>query len=44
MGELAAGFDAELTELMLPFATDGMLELSLVSQLTWGAPRTTPRG
>jgi len=45
MGEaLAAEFDAALTALMRPFATDGMLELKIVSDLTWGAPRPTPRG
>ncbi len=44
MGELAAEFDAELTALMLPFTTDGLLELRMVSELTWGAPRSTPRG
>jgi len=43
MGELAAEFDAELTALMQPFATDGMLELRMVSELSWGSPRTTPR-
>ncbi len=44
MGELAAEFDAELAELMRPYAVDGMLELRMVSELTWGAPRATPRG
>lgn len=40
MGEvLAAQFDQELDDLMRPHATSGMLELSLVSELTWGAPR-----
>ncbi|HLY81254.1 MAG TPA: hypothetical protein VKQ70_17885, partial [Caulobacteraceae bacterium] len=44
MGELAAEFDAELTALMQPFAIDGLLELRMVSELTWGAPRAMPRG
>jgi SAM-dependent methyltransferase len=45
MGEtLAAEFDAALAALMRPFATDGMLELEIVSDLTWGAPRSTPHG
>jgi SAM-dependent methyltransferase len=44
MGEaLAAAFDAELDALMRPFATDGLLELNMVSELTWGAPRQAPR-
>lgn len=38
---LAAEFDAELDALMRPFAVDGMLELEMVSHLTWGAPRRT---
>lgn len=43
MGEaLAAEFDHELEDLMRPFATDGQLELAMVSTLTWGAPRRTP--
>jgi len=44
MGELAAAFDSELAELMSPYAIDGMLELQMVSELTWGTPRSTPRG
>jgi len=45
MGEaLAAQFDAALDALMRPFATEGMLELEIISELTWGAPRSTPRG
>jgi SAM-dependent methyltransferase len=40
-GTLAAEFDAALTALMRPFATDGMLELDIVSEVTWGAPRST---
>lgn len=43
MGELAVEFDAELTALMQPFATDGVLELQMVSELTWGPPRATPK-
>jgi SAM-dependent methyltransferase len=42
MGELlAAAFDRELDALMRPFAADGVLELEIVSELTWGAPRAT---
>jgi SAM-dependent methyltransferase len=40
---LAADFDAALDALMRPFASDGMLELEIVSDLTWGAPRATPK-
>ena len=40
---LAAEFDAALDALMRPFSTDGMLELEIVSELTWGAPRATPK-
>lgn len=43
-GELAARFDAELDDLMRPFAVDGVLALEMVSHLTWGAPRTVRRG
>jgi hypothetical protein len=44
MGEaLATEFDRELNDLMQPFATDGKLELAMVSELTWGAPRRKPR-
>ena len=41
---LAAEFDRDLDALMRPFSTDGMLELEIVSELTWGAPRATPKG
>ncbi|HXQ13712.1 MAG TPA: class I SAM-dependent methyltransferase [Caulobacteraceae bacterium] len=44
MGEaLAAEFDRDLDTLMRPFSTGGMLELEIVSELTWGAPRATPK-
>lgn len=44
MGEvLATEFDRELNDLMRPFARDGKLELAMVSELTWGAPRRKPR-
>ncbi len=44
MGEaLASEFDQELDALMRPFATDGMLELEMASELTWGVPRSSPR-
>jgi len=45
MGEaLFAEFDSDLDRLMRPFSIDGMLELEIVSELTWGAPRSSPRG
>jgi hypothetical protein len=28
---------------MRPFSTDRMLDLEIVSELTWGAPSATPR-
>jgi SAM-dependent methyltransferase len=44
MGEaLAAAFDAELTELLSPHAVDGLIELDIITDLGWGAPRATPR-
>ena len=44
MGEaLAADFDDELRALMAPFAVDGLLELQMETELTWGAPRPTPK-
>lgn len=44
MGEAVAdAFDAALADLMRPFAVGGLLELQVVSDLTWGAPRETPR-
>lgn len=39
---LASAFDDELNALLRPCATDGLLELHLVSNLVWGAPRATP--
>jgi SAM-dependent methyltransferase len=44
MGALAAEFDVALDALMRPHSNAGMLELEIVSELTWGAPRATPRG
>ncbi len=45
MGEkLATLFDRELEDLVRPFAREDELELSMVSELTWGAPRRAPRG
>jgi SAM-dependent methyltransferase len=41
--ELAAEFDHELDVLIRPYATDGVLTLEIASDLTWGAPRRTPR-
>lgn len=38
----ARAFDAALTAMMTPFAVDGLLALDVVSELTWGAPRSTP--
>jgi SAM-dependent methyltransferase len=44
MGEaLAAEFDSDLKALLAPYARDGVLEIDLASELTWGAPRTMPR-
>jgi hypothetical protein len=39
--ELAAEFDADLEQLLRPFAPDGLLRYTLVSELVWGAPRPT---
>lgn len=39
---LADEFDRDLEALMRPHAADGMLELELVSELVWGAPRASP--
>jgi SAM-dependent methyltransferase len=41
---LAVEFDAALEALMRPYSADGVLELEVVSELTWGAPRSSPRG
>ena len=44
MGEaLSAEFDRDLDALLRPWAQDGMLTMELTSELTWGAPRATPR-
>ena len=44
MGEaLVREFDGALGALLRPFARGGMLELDVVTELTWGAPRATPR-
>ncbi len=44
MGQaLTDEFDRDLEALMRPHAREGMLEFELVSELTWGAPRTSPR-
>lgn len=44
MGEaLAARFDQELDDLVRSFAAGGRLTLSLETELTWGAPRFSPR-
>jgi len=42
-GALADEFDRDLEALMRPHAHNGMLELELVSELVWGAPRASPR-
>jgi SAM-dependent methyltransferase len=41
--DLAAAFDAELTDLLTPHAEDGLLALTVQTDLVWGAPRTMPR-
>ena len=41
-GVLADEFDRDLDALMRPHARGGMLELALVSELVWGAPRAPP--
>lgn len=44
MGDaLAARFDQDLEELMRPYVADGVIRFQLVSVLTWGSPRKTPR-
>jgi SAM-dependent methyltransferase len=40
---LSAEFDRELDALMRPFATAGILDIDAACELTWGAPRATPR-
>ena len=43
MGEaLSAQFDRDLDTVLRPWAQDGRLKTDLISELTWGAPRTTP--
>ena len=43
MGEaVAVAFDAELTALLEPHAIDGLLELDIITDLCWGAPRASP--
>lgn len=39
---LAAEFDEDLKGLMLPFASNNVLRLTLVTELTWGRPRESP--
>ncbi len=36
LGERAGQFDAELTEILEPFATDGMLSFEVRTELSWG--------
>jgi SAM-dependent methyltransferase len=36
--ERVAAFDAELRELLLPHATDGMLSYTIKTQMVWGIP------
>ena len=36
--EMAAGFDAELTEAVSRFATDGKIELQIIGTVIWGKP------
>ncbi len=44
MGEAPAQeFDDDIATLLRPWTEDGMLAVNLTSQLTWGAPRRTPR-
>jgi SAM-dependent methyltransferase len=40
---LSAEFDRDLDTLLRPWAQDGLLTMELTSELTWGAPRATPR-
>ena len=39
---VAAEFDRELTEMLVPFARDGQLEFSLQTNLVWGTPCSSP--
>lgn len=44
MGEATArAFDIALADLMRPHATDGLLDLEIVSELAWGAPLAAQR-
>ena len=38
--EQAAQFDTEMQALLLPFAQDGLLTLSVVGGMTWGKPKS----
>jgi hypothetical protein len=40
---LADEFDRDLEALMRPHLADGQLTLELESELTWRAPRSSPR-
>jgi len=39
-----AAFDAELTDLLRPYAEDGAVTFEVATRLVWGRPRQTPRG
>jgi hypothetical protein len=42
--ELARAFDADLAALLTPHAdAQGVMALNVVTDLVWGAPRTSPR-
>lgn len=44
MGEaLARDFDADIAKTLAPWTVEGMVDLQMVSHLTWGAPRRTAR-
>jgi hypothetical protein len=38
--EQAAQFDTQMQALLLPFAQDGLLTLSVVGGITWGKPKS----
>jgi hypothetical protein len=40
---LAAEFDAELADLLAPHARNGLLALDVITDLVWGAPRSSAR-
>jgi SAM-dependent methyltransferase len=44
MGAAAAAFDAELRAVLAPYATEGVVAYRTRTVLTWGRPRTRPRG